>query len=96
MAPALLVTRAEFQLTGGWTVDPEKTKCISNLELHEFASALMLMKHRAGQLGLFKTMHAIEPATQAVGYELAEHIEQAQAVAAKDKAFRARWHAEHR
>lgn len=65
---------------------------IEKLTRDEFAGALMLMKHRAAQLGLFKTMHAIEPATQVVGYELAEHIEATQLLAKKDAAHRRRWH----
>lgn len=65
------------------------TTPISKLEAHEFASALMLMKHRAGQLGFFKTMHALEPATQAIGWEMAENIEVVHKTAAKDKAARA-------
>lgn len=69
------------------------TTPIAQLSRDEFASALMLMKHRAGQLGLFKTMHAIEPATQAVGWELAEHIEATKKWAANDAAYRRRWHA---
>lgn len=44
-------------------------------EMKQFAADIMLMKHRAGELGLLKTMHAIEPATQAVGYEIADYIE---------------------
>jgi hypothetical protein len=44
-------------------------------ELKQFAADVMLMKHKAGELGLLKTMHAFEPATQAVGYEIAEVIE---------------------
>jgi len=66
------------------------TTPISKLERHEFASAIVLLKHRAGQLGFFKTMHALEPATQAVGWEMAELIEAKDHVAAKDKAYRAR------
>lgn len=64
----------------------------SKLSRDEFAGALMLMRHRAGQLGLFKTMHAMEPATQAVGYELADYIESTKHVAKEDAAHRARWH----
>lgn len=30
---------------------------------------------RAGELGLFKTMHALEPAVQQVGWEMAEILE---------------------
>ena len=51
---------------------------MSMKEERQFASDLMLMKARAGQLGLFKTMHALEPATQKVGWEIAEHIEKNQ------------------
>lgn len=64
------------------------TTPISKLEAHEFASALMLIKLRAGELGFYKTMHALEPATQAIGWEMAEHIEQADHTAAKDTASR--------
>lgn len=69
---------------------------ISSLDRGEIASALMLLKHRAGQLGLFKTMHALEPATQAVGYEIAECIEATEHLAEKDAQHRKRWHAEQR
>lgn len=60
------------------------TTPIAKLEAHEFASALMLMKLRAGQLGFYKTMHALEPATQAIGWEMAENIEASTHVGAKD------------
>jgi hypothetical protein len=66
------------------------TTPISKLERHELASAIMLLKHRAGQLGFFKTMHALEPATKAVGWELAEQIEATQGLAKKDEQLRAR------
>lgn len=66
---------------------------IMKIERHEFASALALMKVRAMQLGLFKTMHAIDHGTKAVGWELAEKIEAEQGLAAKDRAFRKRWQA---
>lgn len=39
---------------------------------HQLAADLVRIKARAGRLGLWKTMHAIEPATQAVGWEMAE------------------------
>ena len=42
---------------------------------HELARDITLVKARAGQLGLFKTMHALEPATQAIGWEMAEILE---------------------
>lgn len=64
------------------------TTPIKKLEAHEFAGALMLMKVRAGELGLWKTMHAIEPATQVVGYEMAEQIEAATHVGMEEKAAR--------
>jgi hypothetical protein len=44
-------------------------------ELKQFATEIALMKARAGGMGLYKTMHALEPATQAVGWEIAEMIE---------------------
>lgn len=60
------------------------TTPIAKLERHELASAIMLIKHRAGQLGFFKTMHALESATQAVGWEMAEQIEAASSRGAVD------------
>lgn len=39
---------------------------------HDLAKDITVLKYRAGQLGLWKTMHALEPATQAVGWEMAE------------------------
>lgn len=36
---------------------------------------LVVIKNRAGQLGMFKTMHALDHATQAVGWERAELME---------------------
>ena len=44
-------------------------------ELKQFAADIALMKAKAGGMHLFKTMHALEPATQAVGWEIAERIE---------------------
>lgn len=44
-------------------------------DLKDFAAEVVILKHKAGDLGLYKTMHAIEPATQAVGWEIAEIIE---------------------
>jgi hypothetical protein len=68
------------------------TTPIAKLSLDEIASAVMLLKHRCMQLGLFKTMHALEGATKAVGWELAEQIEAKQSLAKKDAAYRRRWH----
>lgn len=71
------------------------TTSIAKLEAHEFASALMLMKVRAGQLGFYKTMHALEPATQAIGWEIADKIEAETKVGTKeDEARRKRAAAE--
>ena len=41
----------------------------------EFAAEIVLIKHKAGTLRLFKTMHSLEAAVKQVGWELAEHIE---------------------
>ena len=54
-----------------WKHLPEQ----SLTELREFASDVALMKNRAARLGLWKTMHSLEPATQAVGWEIAEILE---------------------
>jgi hypothetical protein len=35
---------------------------------------LVSIKAKLGQLGLFKTMHALNGATQAIGYEIAEKL----------------------
>lgn len=43
-------------------------------EIRKFIKDLTLLKDRAGRLELFKTMHALEPAVTAVGYEVAELI----------------------
>lgn len=69
-----------------------KTREISSITLDEFSSAVMLLKHRAGQLGLFKTMHALEAATQAVGWELAEQIDAKHGTRRKDAERRAAAH----
>lgn len=42
-------------------------------EGREIATKLVQIKARLGQLRLFKTMHALDAATHAIGYELAEH-----------------------
>ena len=46
--------------------------------LREFCSEVALLKFRAGNLGLYKTMHALEAGVTAVGYEIAEQIEKNQ------------------
>jgi hypothetical protein len=62
---------------------------IQKLDEREIAFALVALKARCGQLGLFRTMHALEPATKVVGYELADIIEGRQHTAARDAAERA-------
>ena len=44
-------------------------------EKREFANEVVILKHRAGVLGLFKTMHALEQGVTAVGWEIVEHME---------------------
>lgn len=46
-------------------------------EQRDFALELVKIKHKAGVLGLIKTMHALEAGVQAVGWEIAEHIKRA-------------------
>ncbi len=41
----------------------------------DFCTALVVMKSRAAELGMWKTMHALDHATQAVGWEHAELME---------------------
>ncbi len=43
-----------------------------NIEkLKQFAAEIVVMKHKARDLRLYKTMHAIEEAVTAVGWEIA-------------------------
>lgn len=58
-------------------------------EVRKIASELVFIKNRLGRLGAYKTMHAIDAATTAIGYELAEHIEALDHTAEKDAARRA-------
>jgi hypothetical protein len=37
---------------------------------HEFAAMLVVIKDRAGRLGLWRTMHALDAATEAVALDL--------------------------
>lgn len=39
--------------------------------VRDFIEQLVRMKHRAGELELWRTMHALDDATTAVGYEAA-------------------------
>ena len=41
----------------------------------DFAAKVTALKAEAGKLNLFKTMHALEGATQTVGWEIAEHLD---------------------
>lgn len=41
----------------------------------QLAIDIINLKARAGEIGLYKTMHALEPATQAIGWEMAEILE---------------------
>lgn len=40
----------------------------------EIARELTTIKHKLGALGLFKSMHAVDACTMALGYELADAI----------------------
>lgn len=65
-------------------------KTPSIIELSEFVNMLVLAKHRAGQLGLFRTMHALDSVTQEVGWEVAEKSTGKSTVAERDRYVRAR------
>ncbi len=53
----------------------KKTKAQKTRELRNFPLEVVKLKSKAGKLGLYKTMHSLEAATQEVGYEIAEKIE---------------------
>ena len=44
-------------------------------EIDDFINRLVQMKHEAGRLGMYKTMHALEHPQKQVGWEYAEMIE---------------------
>lgn len=50
-------------------------KVVTNEDLTNVAIELSLLKNKLLSMGLYKTYHAIDSATQAVGYEMAEIIE---------------------
>jgi hypothetical protein len=50
-------------------------KLVDLPEAREIASRLVNIKAELGQLGLFKTMHALDTATKAIGYEIEEHLQ---------------------
>ena len=43
---------------------------------NQFTIKVVQLKHEAGVLGLYKTMHALEAGVTAVGWEIAEHIKE--------------------
>lgn len=45
------------------------------LERTKFIQQLPLLLHRAGELGLYKTMHALTNAVRVSGFELAEEMQ---------------------
>lgn len=53
--------------------------------LREFCSEVALLKFRAGNLGLFKTTQALEVAVTAVGYEVAEKLQNKRRLRAVNK-----------
>lgn len=42
---------------------------------HDLALEIVQLKARAMRMGMYKTAHALEPATQAVGWEMAEILD---------------------
>lgn len=50
----------------------ERDKLASLGALREFAAKVVALKAEAGEIGLLKTMHALEPAVTEVGEEIAE------------------------
>lgn len=43
--------------------------------LKKLANDIVIIKARAGELHMFKTMHALESAVTEVGWEMADYIE---------------------
>jgi len=50
------------------------------IELHLVTLALVNLKHRCGQAGLFRTMHKMDLATQEVGWEIADILKGKQTI----------------
>lgn len=50
-------------------------KVLSHKDMTDVASELSLLKNKLLSMGLYKTYHAMDSATQVVGYEMAEIIE---------------------
>lgn len=61
---------------------------INSLTTNDIAEAIVLLKHRAGVIGLFRTMHALEAGVKEVGWELAAELEAKHHTAARDAAAR--------
>lgn len=62
---------------------------LSKMTERDLCQFLPLVKHRLGEVGLLKTMHAMEAAVKAIGYEVCEHIEAIEHTAKRDEKFRA-------
>ena len=41
-------------------------------QARELAITLVKLKDKAGRMGMYKTMHALDEATRAIGWEIAE------------------------
>ena len=48
---------------------------LANTNAADMATLLVAVKHRCGQLQLWKTMHAMEEPVTVIGYELAERLQ---------------------
>jgi len=44
-------------------------------DLKDFAAEIVMLKAKAGQIGLWRTMHSLEEGVTEVGYEIADIIE---------------------
>lgn len=55
--------------------EPIKSKTNPLYRGRDLATEMNLMKVELGRLGLFRTMHAMDEATRALGWELAERLE---------------------
>jgi hypothetical protein len=55
--------------------EPIKAKTNPLYRGRDLATEMNLIKNELGRLGMFKTMHAMDEATRALGWELSERIE---------------------
>lgn len=53
---------------------PERLTTEHLLAIRDLPLKVVQLKAEAGRLGMFRTMHALEAATHAVGYELADIV----------------------